>query len=125
MGPSVSKVQMMSLVLASLMLWHFGGFSIYAQTRAIEKQRKAATNGAAFQKGLAESHFDELLGELKETVRQGAAKTKLAPENGFAGDLQWNFEKFLIDRQGKLIGRYPSGTKPEDNGLLQEIATAL
>jgi len=48
-----------------------------------------------------------------------------APENGFAGDLQWNFEKFLIDRQGKLIGRYPSGTKPEDNGLLQEIATAL
>ena len=48
-----------------------------------------------------------------------------APENGFAGDLQWNFEKFLIDRSGKLIGRYPSGTKPEDNGLLQEIATAL
>jgi glutathione peroxidase len=48
-----------------------------------------------------------------------------APENGYAGDLQWNFEKFLIDRSGKLIGRYPSGTKPEDNGLLQEIATAL
>ena len=48
-----------------------------------------------------------------------------APENGYAGDLQWNFEKFLIDRQEKLIGRYPSGTKPEDNGLLQEIATAL
>jgi glutathione peroxidase len=48
-----------------------------------------------------------------------------APENGFAGDLQWNFEKFLIDRSGKLIGRYPSGTKPEDNGLLQEIAQVL
>ena len=48
-----------------------------------------------------------------------------APENGFAGDLQWNFEKFLIDRHGKLIGRYPSATKPEDNGLLQEIAQAL
>jgi glutathione peroxidase len=48
-----------------------------------------------------------------------------APENGFAGDLQWNFEKFLIDRSGKLIGRYPSGTKPEDNGLLQEIAQSL
>ena len=48
-----------------------------------------------------------------------------APEHGFAGDLQWNFEKFLIDRSGKLIGRYPSGTKPEDNGLLQEIAQVL
>jgi glutathione peroxidase len=48
-----------------------------------------------------------------------------APENGFPGDLQWNFEKFLIDREGRLIGRYPSGTKPEDNGLLEEIAQAL
>jgi glutathione peroxidase len=48
-----------------------------------------------------------------------------APENGFAGDLQWNFEKFLIDREGRLIARYPSGTKPEDNGLLQEIAQVL
>ena len=48
-----------------------------------------------------------------------------APENGFAGDVQWNFEKFLIDRHGKLIGRYPSGTKPEDNGMLQEIAQVL
>lgn len=47
------------------------------------------------------------------------------PANGHPGDIQWNFEKFLVDRTGKLIGRYPSGTKPEDNGLLQEIATAL
>jgi glutathione peroxidase len=48
-----------------------------------------------------------------------------ADANGHPGDIQWNFEKFLINRQGKLIGRYPSGTKPEDNGLLQEIAQAL
>lgn len=48
-----------------------------------------------------------------------------APSNGFAGDIQWNFEKFLINRDGVLIGRYPSDTKPEDNGLLQEIAQAL
>ena len=48
-----------------------------------------------------------------------------AEENGFPGDIEWNFEKFLIGRDGALIGRYPSGTKPEDNGLLQEIAAAL
>jgi glutathione peroxidase len=45
--------------------------------------------------------------------------------NGFPGDILWNFEKFLIDRNGHVIGRYPSGTKPEDNGLLQDIADAL
>jgi glutathione peroxidase len=48
-----------------------------------------------------------------------------APQNGFAGDIKWNFEKFLIGRDGRIRGRYPSGTKPEDNGLLQEIADAL
>jgi glutathione peroxidase len=48
-----------------------------------------------------------------------------AASNGFPGEVQWNFEKFLINRAGGLIGRYPSGTKPEDNGLLQEIAQAL
>ena len=48
-----------------------------------------------------------------------------ADANGFPGDIQWNFEKFLINREGKVVGRYPSGTKPEDNGLMQEIAQAL
>ena len=49
----------------------------------------------------------------------------IAPENGFAGDIGWNFEKFLIGRDGKVLKRYPSGTKPQDNGLLQDIASAL
>ena len=47
------------------------------------------------------------------------------PDRGFPGDIQWNFEKFLIGRDGRLIGRYPPATKPEDNGLRQEIADAL
>jgi glutathione peroxidase len=60
----------------------------------------------------------------------GAARHPLyawltAPENGFAGDIGWNFEKFLIGRDGKVLKRYPSGTKPQDNGLLQDIASAL
>lgn len=48
-----------------------------------------------------------------------------AEANGYAGDIQWNFEKFLIGRDGALLGRYPPDTKPEDNGLLQDIAEAL
>lgn len=48
-----------------------------------------------------------------------------ADHNGFPGDIQWNFEKFLISRAGTVIGRYPSQMKPEDNGLLQEIAAVL
>jgi glutathione peroxidase len=48
-----------------------------------------------------------------------------SPANGHPGDIQWNFEKFLVGRDGRVIGRYPSGTKPEDNGLRTDIAEAL
>jgi glutathione peroxidase len=48
-----------------------------------------------------------------------------APANGHAGDIAWNFEKFLVGRDGRLLGRYPSGTRPEDNGLMADIAGAL
>jgi glutathione peroxidase len=47
------------------------------------------------------------------------------PANGFAGDIEWNFEKFLIGRDGNVLKRYPSGTKPQDNGLMQDIAENL
>jgi glutathione peroxidase len=48
-----------------------------------------------------------------------------AEANGYPGDIQWNFEKFLIDRDGRIRGRYPSGTRPDDKGLLGEISAAL
>ncbi len=32
----------------------------------------------------------------------------------FSGEIKWNFEKFLIDTNGKLVGRQRSATKPED-----------
>jgi glutathione peroxidase len=48
-----------------------------------------------------------------------------APENRHSGDIDWNFEKFLIGKDGRVLRRYPSGTKPEDKGLMQDIAGAL
>jgi len=45
--------------------------------------------------------------------------------SGIPGDISWNFEKFLIGRDGQVLKRYPPETKPRDNGLLQDIAGAL
>src|SRR5690606_751043 len=39
----------------------------------------------------------------------------------FTGEIKWNFEKFLIDENGKLIHRYRSATDP----LSEEILGAL
>jgi glutathione peroxidase len=46
-------------------------------------------------------------------------------EDGFPGDIEWNFEKFLIGRDGRILKRYPSATAPQDKGLLQDIVDAL
>jgi glutathione peroxidase len=46
-------------------------------------------------------------------------------EDGFPGDIEWNFEKFLLDREGRIYRRYPPATKPDDKGLLQDIAELL
>ena len=48
-----------------------------------------------------------------------------AAEGGFPGDIEWNFEKFLIGRDGRILKRYPSATAPQDKGLLQDIVDAL
>ncbi len=45
------------------------------------------------------------------------------PEHG--GDVRWNFEKFLVDKTGKVIGHYRSGTRPDDTKLRAAIDQAL
>jgi glutathione peroxidase len=47
------------------------------------------------------------------------------PANGHAGDIEWNFEKFLIGRDGRLLNRYAPAVKPRDAGIMNDIAAAL
>ncbi|MEP7243359.1 MAG: glutathione peroxidase, partial [Gammaproteobacteria bacterium] len=48
-----------------------------------------------------------------------------SPDTGIEGDISWNFEKFLIGRDGGVLKRYPPTTRPQDNGVMQDIADAL
>jgi glutathione peroxidase len=41
------------------------------------------------------------------------------------GEVGWNFEKFLIGRDGKVVGRYKSGVAPDDATLKAAIESAL
>ncbi|MDG1890803.1 MAG: glutathione peroxidase [Verrucomicrobiota bacterium] len=45
------------------------------------------------------------------------------PDHG--GGVRWNFEKFLVDKQGNVIGHYRSGVKPTSNELKMAINKAL
>lgn len=43
----------------------------------------------------------------------------------FQGTIGWNFEKFLISKEGKVLGRFKSSVKPDDSELVKAIELAL
>ncbi|WP_417730199.1 glutathione peroxidase [Rosistilla oblonga] len=42
-----------------------------------------------------------------------------------AGKVSWNFEKFLVDGHGHVVGRYGPQTEPDDAALTQQIESLL
>ncbi len=48
--------------------------------------------------------------------------TENAPTQGAVG---WNFEKFLVGKDGKIIGRFKSSITPESDELTKAIESAL
>jgi glutathione peroxidase len=51
--------------------------------------------------------------------------TSHADDDGEAGDIQWNFEKFLISRDGHVVRRFRPLTTPEDPTLVSAIEEQL
>ena len=60
-----------------------------------------------------------VLGQAKDQVYRF-----LVGQSGGA-EVRWNFEKFLINRQGKVVGRFSSSVSPESSELKAAIAAAL
>jgi glutathione peroxidase len=46
-------------------------------------------------------------------------------EKGEAGDITWNFEKFLIDGSGAVVARFSPGVEPGDPRLVSVVAAQL
>jgi len=42
-----------------------------------------------------------------------------------AGDVAWNFEKFLVGKDGTVLARFKSGVEPDNSELTQAIEAAL
>ena len=51
--------------------------------------------------------------------------TNSSPHKAKQGDVRWNFEKFLVDRQGQVIARYPSAVPPTHPQIVNEIKKLL
>ena len=54
-----------------------------------------------------------------------AELTQVADAAGEAGDVQWNFEKFLLSPQGTVAGRFRPRTEPEAAEVVAAIEAQL
>ena len=54
-----------------------------------------------------------------------SALTPVADEEGVNGDIRWNFEKFLVARDGSVIARFHPKTAPDAPEVIAAIEAAL
>ncbi|WP_030317653.1 glutathione peroxidase [Streptomyces sp. NRRL B-3229] len=48
-----------------------------------------------------------------------------ADAEGHTGDIRWNFEKFLIGRDGSVVARFSPQTEPESDEVVAAVEGAL
>lgn len=61
-------------------------------------------------------------GEGKQELYQYLVENSPVSESG---EVKWNFEKFLVARDGKVIARYRSAVEPESSEITSAIEDAL
>ncbi|MBT0568513.1 glutathione peroxidase [Williamsia sp. CHRR-6] len=69
---------------------------------------------------------------LEKTEVNGAGRhplyaelTAVADDTGEAGDIQWNFEKFLVDADGTVVKRIRPRTEPDAPEVIEAIETVV
>ena len=62
-------------------------------------------------------------GEGRAPLYAWLCETQVGPED--AGDVKWNFGKFLIGKDGQVAGRFEPATEPQSEVLIAAIEAAL
>lgn len=63
--------------------------------------------------------------EVKDGKGQSPLYAYLTKESPYPGKIGWNFEKFLVGRDGDVLGRYKSSVEPTDPEMIAAIEKAL
>ena len=62
----------------------------------------------------------------KVVTRKGAGQSPIYTFLGAFGQLPaWNFSKYVVDKQGRVVAFFPSEVTPEDPALRAALAKAL
>ncbi|GAA5006806.1 glutathione peroxidase [Streptomyces siamensis] len=65
----------------------------------------------------------EVNGDGRHGLYEGLVGT--ADAEGHSGDIRWNFEKFLIGRDGTVVGRFSPQTEPESAEVVAAVEKQL
>jgi glutathione peroxidase len=65
----------------------------------------------------------EVNGDQRHEVYRALVETP--DEKGAAGDVQWNFEKFLVDADGAVVARFGPVVEPQDPRLTDRLESLL
>jgi glutathione peroxidase len=80
-------------------------------------------------KDFCSSKYDVTFPMFSKIAVKGPEKAKLfavlTESADPAGDIGWNFEKFLIGKDGQVAGRFKTRVSPDDPGLVEAIEAAL
>lgn len=81
-------------------------------------------------KAFCTSKYDVTFPLMEKVHVKGSEKCPLyvaltGKDSKFPGEITWNFNKFLIGRDGQLLNRFNSPVKPEDPKLVKAVEDAL
>ena len=66
------------------------------------------------------------LGPVRGSDKQEVFRFLTSKNNSrLSGEVLWNFEKFLVNRKGKLVERYRSFQDPDENPLIEILESLL
>jgi glutathione peroxidase len=67
--------------------------------------------------------FDKL--DVKGAKQHPLYAALSGKDSPFPGDVKWNFGKFLVSKDGKILKRWDSATKPDSKEVTEAIEAAL
>lgn len=78
------------------------------------------------------SRFDVTFDVMEKVTVKGPGKhpvyaflTSAETNPDFAGDIEWNFAKFLLDRQGRVVARFAPPVAPDAPEVTERLAALL
>lgn len=107
--------------------YHDKGFEILAFPANNFGQQEPGTNAEI--KGFCLTKYSVSFPLFSKISVKGSDKHPLyqylTESSPFPGEVEWNFQKYLVDRNGKVVARFPHRMKPSSPEIVKEVERAL